>query len=482
MSIKKNIVYNVALNVVNMLFPIVTAPYISRVLGVENVGLVNFVIAYVSYFVLFAALGVSFYGVREIAKYKGNPGKTSQIFSEIFRINLITTLIVSVCYFASIFYISDLRQDWLIFVLAGISLYLAPISIDWYFQGLEDFKIITYRSFVVKCCAFCGLFIFVRQRDDIIPYLLLSVFSIVGTSVWNVLYAKKRGLKLKWRHLNVKTHVKPMVVFFASNVAISIFTVLDILMLGFLSSYEQVGFFASPNKILILIMVAFGSINTVILPRISSNQQQNDAIANKNLLQKVFDIHALLIIPASVGLCLISARFVPLFFGQEFAGSIVPMQILSFKVIVVMLNVFFASNVLVALGHENKFLIVLIVTAVLSVILNWFLIPCYGATGAAVTTVVVESFELLLSLLFTYKLTTIRMNWKLMGVALLFVLPFFALYVLFNELIENDILFLSVFIGVSALLYLVLQLFVAKNYLLDEIKNLLKNKTNACFK
>jgi O-antigen/teichoic acid export membrane protein len=446
------------------------------VLGVENVGLANFVISYVGYFALFATLGVGYYGVREIAKYKNNPEQTSYIFSSIFQINLIATLVTTIVYLTTIFYIPDIRRDWVVFVLAGLTLYLSPVSIDWYFQGLEKFKMITIRSLIIKCLTFAGLFVFVRQREDVLPYILLFVATTVLTDIWNIIYAKQQGLKIQWRNVKVKVHLKPMLILFISTIAISIFTALDTVMLGFLSSYEEVGFFTSPNKIIVAIMMGFGAINTALLPRLAFNKQQNNEKANLLLFQKTLDINLLLIVPIAIGLCLISARFVPLFFGNEFYGSIVPMQILSFKVIVVMINSFFGASILLALGYENKFAKALIGTALFAFIIKWIFIPKFGAIGASWTSLAAETVEVFLNLYFVYKSTKVRLNWRLIWTSALFTLPLFILYVFFNQIISSDILFIGILIVSSAITYITLQHFVAKNYLMIQIINLITNK------
>jgi O-antigen/teichoic acid export membrane protein len=471
MSVKKNIFYNVVLSILNFLFPVITTPYISRILGVENIGLVNFATNYVEYFVLFAALGINHYGVREIAKYKGNKEKISIIFSELFLLNSIATIIATICYFGSIYYISALHQDWEIFILIGFSLYLAPISIDWYFRGLENFKIITCRSIIIKFLSFFGLFLFVKQREDVIPYILLQVFSIIGAYILNFIYAKREGLKITWKKNNLSIHIKPMMVFFFSTISIRIFTMFGTIMLGFLSSYEQVGFFTAPNKILIVVTSFFDAINASLIPRLAFNWRQNNNGANHDLLQKIFDINSLLIIPSAVGLCLLSSHFVPLFFGNEFLGSILPMQILSFKVIVAMLNSFFGKNILMTFGCENKYLIVIFLTALLSFFFNLYLIPKYGAIGASVTSVVSECFQIGLNLFLVYKFVKIRFYWRNMFIALIFTLPFFVFYFLCNRICGSNIQFLIGFVVVSFSVYMVLQFFMAKNYLLMQISN-----------
>lgn len=475
MSIKKNIFYNVSLSVLNVLFPIVTAPYISRVLGVENIGVVRFVTTCVGYFALFAALGIGYYGVRELAKYKDDQEKCSQLFSSLFAITLCSTLVVTLLFLLSVNLIPAFKEHRLLFSLYGITLYLVPITMDWYFQAKENFKMITIRSFVVKLLAFVSLFVFVRERSNIIPYILISIFSIVAAQIWNLSYAYKTGLRIKFRHLDLRKHVKPMLVFLWSNVAISVFVMIDVVMLGFLSSYEQIGFYTSPNAILMAIMGCFAAVNAALLPRLSFNNEQKDNVANIALLQKTFDLNALLIVPLAVGLCLISSRFVPLFFGGEFMGSIVPMQILSFKVIVVMINSFFALNVLMAFGYEKKILVTTFCTALLSCALNLLLIPSYGAIGAAAVAIIAESFQIVLILYFVYKCTQLRIAWDKMGIALLFTLPIFVIYYFCSKFILHDFAFLCIFVSLATIVYFMLQL-VVKNYLVHYLIEVIKNK------
>ena len=475
MSIKKNIVYNVSLSVLNVLFPIITAPYISRVLGVENVGVIRFVMTNVGFFALFAALGIGYYGVRELAKYKDDQAKCSQIFSSLFAIVSCSTLVVALLFVLFINLIPEFREHRLLFSLYGITLYLVPITMDWYFQAKENFRMIAIRSFVVKLLALVGLFIFVRERGDVVPYILISVFSVVATQIWNLSYAYRTGLHISFRNLELRKHIKPMFVFLLSNIAISIFVMIDTVMLGFLSSYEQVGYFTSPNVLLVTITSCFVAINIVLLPRLSFNNTQMDDNTNTMLLQKTFDLNALLIIPLAVGLSLIASRFVPLFFGSEFAGSIMPMQILSFRVIVVMINCFFAHNILMAFGHEKKILLTASCAAVASFACNLLLIPHYGAIGAAVASIIAESSQAGLILYFVYKITKIRVRWSAMGVAAFFTLPFFALYYLCNMLVVHDTAFLFVFVSLSAIVYFALQL-LTKNYLVQKAMEIGINK------
>ena len=471
MSIKKNIFYNVSLSVLNVLFPIITAPYISRVLGVENVGVVRFVMANVGYFALFATLGIGFYGVRELAKYRDDQAKCSQIFSSLFTIVFCSTLVVALLFVLFINFIPEFREHRLLFSLYGITLYLTPITMDWYFQAKENFRMITIRSLVVKLLALASLFIFVRERSDVVPYILITVFSIVATNVWNLYYAFNTGLRLTLCKLDLRRHIKPMFVFMSSNVAIGVFVMINIVMLGFLSSYEQVGYYTSANIILIAVTGLLAAVSTALLPRLSFNDAQKDDETNAVLLQKTFDLNALLIVPMAVGLCLVASRFVPLFFGNEFAGSIVPMQILSFNFIFVMFNYLLGFNVLMVFGYEKKYLLTVVCAAFLSFVLNLLFISYYGAMGAAIVAVVANGFSSGCFLYFVNKFTKIRFRWKAIRTAIVFSLPFFVLYYLFNMLMIHDIMFLCAFVCLSAAVYFFLQ-FKAKNYLVHQMVEL----------
>jgi len=468
MSIKKNIFYNVSLSILNVLFPIVTAPYISRVLGVENIGVIRFVIACVGYFALFAALGISLYGMRELAKYRDDQEKCSQIFSSLFTIVCCSTLMITLFFILSINIIPEFKEHRLYFSLYGITLYLVPITMDWYFQAKENFRLIAIRSFVVKLFALGALFAFVRERSDIVPYILISVFSVVATQIWNLCYAYKTGLRIRLRHIELRKHVVPMLVFLCSSVAVSIFAAINIVMLGFLSSYEQVGYYSSSDFILSAILGLLAAMAFPLFPRFSFNNAKRDDDTNAILQQKVFDLISLLSVPMAVGLFLVSSRFVPLFFSSEFSGSIVPLQIISIRVIVVGLNIFFGTNTLLAFGYEKKYMLSVACAALLSFFLNFLFIPRYGATGAAIAIVIADSFACGIIIYFVYKITLTRVHWKTMGIASLFTLPFFVLYLLCEKFIIDDIAFLSVFVSISVVLYFSLQL-LAKNYLVCKV-------------
>jgi O-antigen/teichoic acid export membrane protein len=460
-----------------MLFPIITIPYVSRILGVDNIGLVNFVFNYVNYFGIIATLGINYYGVRAIAKCRGDRDQINKVFSEIFKLLWISTSIISIVYCCTIFIVPEFCQFWYIYLLVGINLFLTPFSIDWYFQAMEDFKMITIRSLIIKILSFVGLFIFVRQKEDIIPYLLLWLFSSVVSNIWNMTYAIKKGLIIKWFNVKVMSHIKPMLIFCASNISTALFTAVNVLMLGFLCNYQQVGLYSSPLSVSKTLLGIVLVVNLAVFPRLAANAQNKDRNYNSLLLQKTLDLQILLIVPIAIGLCLCSAVFIPWFFGTEFLGSILPMKIVVFACFLSLMNNFLISNVLMVYGFELKVLYVFLITAAVSVLLNFILMPVFGAIGASTTVVIAEFVEILLNLFLIHKFTLIRFSPKQTGLAVLCCLPFFPVYFICNRLnIANPVVFLITFVGCCALIYFILQRYILKNQMIIQMRDMLLNK------
>ena len=237
----KNVLYNVILNITNIAFPIVVTPYIARVLGVENMGIVNFATAYASYFSILIHLGIPIYGVRAIAKCKDNLKERSKIATELVAIMGVSSLLFSAIYLASIYSINILRAESEYLLIAGLPLILSIFNVEWYFQGREKLKIITLRSIVVKVLSLAAIFIFVKERGDLILYILINNLAAVLSQFWTFLIFLTKELKVKFKELNLRRHPKPTLTLFLSTLAITIYTLLPSFMLGFLSTYTYFG-------------------------------------------------------------------------------------------------------------------------------------------------------------------------------------------------------------------------------------------------
>lgn len=198
-SIRRNFLYNILLNVSRVVFPLITAPYISRILEPTGVGLYNFANTYSGYFALFALLGIPVYGVREVSKIRESKEDLSEFVSDMYSISIVTTVMISIVYVLTIFCIPQLTQNHIIFLVSGFILYVAPLRVDWYFSGLERFKYITIRVLVIRFISIICMFVFVRTKQDLLIYVIIGVSGTIGGDIWNYVMLCREGIKPKFR-------------------------------------------------------------------------------------------------------------------------------------------------------------------------------------------------------------------------------------------------------------------------------------------
>ena len=414
-SLKKNTLYNVLLNITSVIFPLITAPYISRVLEPDGVGLFNFATTYAGYFALVALLGIPTYGVREVSKARNDKNALTTLVSQLMTIAAITTIVVSVIYILTILIIGQFSENYVIFLFAGFLIYLAPFKINWYFQGIEEFGTITKVALTIRTLSVMSLFVFVNEKDDLVIYVIISVFGGVIADLWNYIRMWLSGIRPKFILKGLRPHLNPLFVLFISSIAISIYTVLDTLMLGFITDYDEVGFYTNAMHISRVILSAVTSISLVAVPRVAYYMSVRDYDNINVLINKSFSVVSFLAFPIAVGLSCISPTFIPLFFGVKFVGSVIPMIILSFLIVIIGFNNLTGMQILIGMGYDRLFLYSMLVGTISNFVLNCALIPLLGAVGASVSSVVAELLVLLVSGIMVYKKTLVRIRiWAVM--------------------------------------------------------------------
>jgi O-antigen/teichoic acid export membrane protein len=478
MSLKKNVLYNTILTVSNVAFPVITTPYVSRVLGVENIGIVNFATTYASYFALFAALGIPIYGIREIAKHNNDPNGRNQIFSELFLINCFSTVIFSLVYLVTIFCVPTLYQEREFLLVAGISVFFVPLNTDWFFSGREKFKLVTIRSLAAKIISIGGLFIFVRTREDIIPYLILTIAANLSSQIWNFGYMLRKEVKFRFNNIKIKKHLNAVLILFASNIAISIYMMISTLMLGFMADYAQVGYYSSAYKINRLILPFVTSISPVMIARINTLKgKTNNQDQISGLLSRSFEMMMLLAIPATIGLMVISPRFVPFFLGAEFIPATVSMQLLSLLILIIGINNLFGLQILVGMGYEKKFLVSVSLGTVSSLCLNMILIGPFGSFGSSIASVIAETIVTIAVIIFAVRIIRIRIKSRSIFQPIVAALPIILISSGFNSILKYDLIYLVSTVVTSGLLYAIIMIFIFKNEQTTQILHaIIKNK------
>ena len=409
-SIKRNFAYNILLNLSRVIFPLITAPYISRVLEPDGIGLFNFANTYAGYFALFAVLGIPYYGIREVAKLHDNKEGLAKLVSELISVSFIATFIVTLIYITSIFLIGQLDENRMLFLVAGFLLYFSPFRIDWFYSGLEQFKYIALRTVVIRTVSIICMFVFVRTKSDLLVYMILNVCGTICGDVWNYVKLLQSGIRPRLTFVGLKKHLSPIFILFASSVAVSIYTILDTLMLGFMTNYQQVGYYNNAMPLSRSVVTIVTSLSAVVIPQMSQYCEAKKFDKINDLVNKSFMIVSFIVFPAAVGIACLAPTFIPLFFGPEFGGSVIPLMISSLLIIVIGLSNISCVQVLVGLGYDKLFCNSVLIGTISNFLLNLILIPIGGANGASVVSVFAEILVLGSSVRYVYCKTPLQLN------------------------------------------------------------------------
>lgn len=389
-SVKYNVVMNIILTVSNLLYPIITFPYVSRVLLVEANGKVNFAASVANYFMLVASLGIPTYGVRACAKVRDNRDELSKTAQEILIINFVATIMVLLTYIICVLTIPRFSSDKILFFIEGINIVLNMFGANWLYQALEQYDYITIRSVIFKCISILLMFLLVHKPSDYRQYALTIVFASVGSNILNFIRLHRYISFKRFTDYRFKYHLKPILILFAQNITVSIYTNLDTVMLGILRGNIQVGLYTAAVKCKGLLTGIVVSLGNVLLPRMS--------YLVKNKMKAEFEKYMILAIntvlfmsfPIVIYFIYSSKDCILLLAGNDFIGAISAMQIITFAVIPNGLTGIFGVQILTSLDREIQVLYSVIVGAVSDFILNILLIPSMGAKGAAIATTIAE--------------------------------------------------------------------------------------------
>lgn len=474
-SIKLNLLYNILLNVSNIIFPFITAPYVARVLEPDGVGLYNFAYTVAGYFALVACLGVPTYGIRIVGANRDDFKVLNKVFCEVFSILAYMTLFLTIIFIVSAFLVPQFRAHCTIFLISGFALYIVPFKVDWFFSGLQQFGYIAARSVIIKVIAVLSLFLFVHDKDDLVYYVSISAFSIVANEFWNFVKLLKLGVKIKLVGKGCIKHLKPILILFSSFIATAIYTSLGTVILGFVDSYSEVGYYNSAANICKVAVPVVTSLATVALPQIANYIKNGKKQEVGELINKSVSLTLFMAIPLTSVLFIIAPDFVPLFFGEKFYNSIVPMQILSFLPTIVGLNNITGVQILIGLGKDKEFLKSVVVSAILSIVAYFVLVPFLGAIGAAYGTLLAEMLILIISYIYIKKVTNIDFDVKLDFIKTIFASIILVVVYFGLKFVLNDWWLVLVGSGISCCAYFFVQ-YLLGNKMTLIIKNALLNK------
>ena len=384
MKVIKNYLYNLSYQILTIILPIITVPYVTRIFTSEDLGNYGFCNSIVSYFSLFAMLGIGLYGTKQIAAARD----VNSTFWNIYAIQLIASLISIFVYVVAIVCIPTMSG--IIPLILFISLFSKIIDISWLFSGKEDFKKITVRNTVVKVVGVISIFTFIKNSEDLYLYILLIViFDFLGQVVMWV-PAKKFIKRPSFNTEIMKKNLHPIVLLFLPQVAISLYVVLDRTLLGLLGSYSDVGIYEQGQKLTSIIYKIVSSLGVVMLPRVANLLSERKEKEAQNMVKFSFILYNLIIFPMIFGLIAVNEVFVKLFLGKDFQDVKYVLYITTINIMLVAWTNILGHQVLVVRNKNKEFMLSTTIPAFVSVAVNIVVIPFFGYIGASITAVVVE--------------------------------------------------------------------------------------------
>lgn len=389
-SVKLNFLMNAILTISAFIFPLITFLYVSRILLPEGTGKVSFATSVVTYFALFAQLGIPTYGIRACAKVRDNKEKLTRTVQEIFIINIVMSLITYIVFFLVLNIVPRMQADKTLFVITSSTILFNAIGMDWLYKGLEKYTYITIRSIIFKFIALLAMFMFVHQKSDYIVYGGISIFAGSASNICNLLNVKKYIQIKPIGKYNIKQHMRPILIFFAMSCATTIYTNLDTVMLGFMKTDMDVGYYNAAVKIKNILLGIVTSLGTVLLPR-ASYYIENDYMEEfRRITQKAIKFVFLISIPLTVYFILYAKEGILFLSGNAYSKAILPMQVIMPTLIFIGLTNIMGIQILVPLGREKIVLYSEIAGAIVDLFINILLIPRMAATGAAIGTLIAE--------------------------------------------------------------------------------------------
>lgn len=412
-SLKKNTVYNTIKTVSAIIFPLITFPYISRILLPENIGKINFGSSIVSYFSLIASLGISVYAIRECSSVRDDKEKLSETASQIFSINIITTIIAYVMLGITLLMSSKLADYKSLIVIQSMSILASTLGADWLNSAMEDFRYITLRTVMFQFVSLALMFAFVHKSEDYMLYAIISLISSTGASVMNIWY-RRRYCRVRFvKDIRWKRHLTSIIFLFVMLLAQDIFSNVDITMLGAIHGDREVGIYATAYKMANIIAVSLSSIVWVLMPRVSYYFAVGKLDEIRRLLNKTLNIYNTISTPCMLGLFLLSDDIINIIAGNSFSDSAGVLRILSIAHLFNFYGAAFWGNiVLLSSKRESAYTLICCASALMNVVTNFLLIPIFGAKGAAFTTCLCYAMMLIWLVYLTDKRIRVRATSK----------------------------------------------------------------------
>ena len=467
-SVKINAILNSIKQCCSILFPLITFPYVSRVLGDDGFGKYSFAMSIVNYLILFAGLGINTYAVREGARIRDDRTEINKLASELFSINVVFSILAYIILWLLFTFSEKINSYKEYILILSVSIVLICIGMEWVNNIFEDFFFLICRYIFIQVVALCLMFACIKSKQDVAKYCIIAIFATYGGNLINVFYVRRYvGLKFTF-HMNFKKHIVPLVVLFVNQLAITIYVNSDITMLGYYYPDSIVGQYSLASKVYTIIKQLINAAVVVTLPRISY-LLSHDKKKFEPYLSKIISGVMGLIFPIVTGLFLLARPILLITGGSDYIGAMGSLQILSFAVIFSIFGTIMSYGVLISCGHEKECLISTAITATVNVGLNFVLLPILGIEGAALTTIIAEAMNLFIQLAMSKKIIRIRFPFKIAFQYIIACIPIGLICIFCEKYITNIVLEVLIAILLSVFLYAILLILFKNEFIISFI-------------
>lgn len=385
-SVKVNYILNLINTGTQMLFPLITFPYVCRIIEADGIGQINFFQSIISYISLFTCLGIPMYAIREIARDRSDVVQMNRTAMEILLLHSMLTLVGYAIVAILCLTVPQIQVNIPLFLILSLTIFFTAIGCEWFYQGIEDFKYITIRGLIIKTVSVVLLFIFVKSKTDLLYYGCYTVFGVLGGNIFNFFRLRKyiHRENIIFSELHIKRHVKPVLKVFSFSVVTSIYLQLNTVLLGFLKNALAVGYFAAATKVMQMLLTMSACLGSVMMPRASHLIAENKEDEFNRLIQKSYDFTLAIALPMTIGLIFCAPSLITALCGVKFEHSILPSQIIAPIILMVAISNVFGIQVLFPKGKINIVTLCCGIGAVADLILNLCLIPFFSYIGTSI--------------------------------------------------------------------------------------------------
>lgn len=471
-SIKVNMILNGIKGILSVIFPLITFPYASKILGVDNIGKYNFVNSIISYFVLLAGLGISTYAVREGARIREDKEKLNKFCREIFTINIISTLLSYLLLFILILIIPKFKNYSALILISSIQIIFGTIGIEWIYSIYEDYKYITIRSIIFQIISLMLLFVLVHSENDLYMYMIITVISTVGSNVLNFIHSRKYCSAALTTNINFLKHIKPILILFTTTIAINIYVNSDITILGFLTSDYHVGVYSVSTKIYTIIKSLLSSIVLVSIPRFSALLAKSKKEKFKNTAEEIYKTLLTIIIPAIIGIIILRKDIILMISNSTYLGSTSSLALLSIAMFFCSGAFFWGQAMLVPLKQEKKVLKITIVSAIVNIVLNFLLIPIWKENAAAVTTIIAQAIAFIYCRYETKKIVKLDSFNKIFVKSIIGSIPIILISLIIKNVVSNFVISAIIIVIISIITYVIVEIILKNEIVLYYIEKI----------